>query len=311
MAITRREWLASSAVAGLSVFAASGRMGVAAATDRGAYRVKLSVAAYSFRKHLPEGPKKGSMTLLDLCDMASGWGMDAVELTSYYFTSEDKSYFHALKSKAFRLGLDISGTAIRNNFCHPDAKRRAWEIAHVKKWTDHAVEFGAPCIRIFGGNKHPEVSEQQAFRWVIEGMKESCDYAGTRGVYLAIENHGYLTGSAAEVLRIVHGVDHEWLGVNLDSGNFSSRPYDNMEELAPHAVNVQLKTDVVNDDGNGRRRGDYRRILGILRDAGYLGYVALEYEDDEDPHSGFPKFLARVRDAAGALDAGESGSATS
>lgn len=241
------------------------------------------------------------MTLFDLCDLAADWGLDAVEPTSYYFTSEEKDYLHALKAKAFRLGLDISGTAIRNDFCHPDAQQRAKEVAHVKKWIDHAVEFGAPCIRVFGGNKHREVSDERAFDWAVEGLKESCDYAGTRGVFLAIENHGYLTESAEAVLRIVDGVDHEWLGVNLDSGNFTARPYENMERLAPHAINVQLKTDVVEDDGHGRRRGDYGRILGILKRAGYRGYVALEYEAEEDPYTGVPKFLDRVRQAAASL----------
>ena len=115
---------------------------------------------------------------------------------------------------------------------------------------------------------------------------------------MAIENHGYLTESAEDVLRIVEGVRHEWLGVNLDSGNFETRPYDNMEKLAPHSVNVQLKTDVVQDDGNGRLTGDYARIFGILKRAGYRGYVALEYEGEEDPNSGFPKFLERVRQDA-------------
>jgi len=270
----------------------------AEAAGPAAYRVKLSVAAYSYRKHLPEGSKRGSMTLFDLFEMAAEWGLDAVEPTSYYFTSEDNEYLHALKSKAFRLGLDISGTAIRNDFCHPNEKRRSEEVAHVKRWVDHAVELGAPCIRVFGGNKHREVSAERAFKLAVEGLKESCDYAGTRGVYLAIENHGYLTESAEDVLRIVEGVGHEWLGVNLDSGNFKTRPYDNMEQLAPHAVNVQLKVDVVQDNGNGRLRGDYARIFGILKRAGYRGYVALEYEGEEDPKSGFPKFLERVRQDA-------------
>lgn len=298
MGISRRNWLigCTGAVAGAGL--GLGRRHTTEAAAPAAYRVKLSVAAYSYRKHLPEGSKRGSMTLFDLFEMAAEWGLDAVEPTSYYFTSEDREYLHALKSKAFRLGLDISGTAIRNDFCHPDAQRRREEVAHVKRWVDHAVELGAPCIRVFGGNKHAEVSDGRAFERVVEGLKESCDYSGTRGVYLAIENHGYLTESAQDVLRIVEGVGHEWLGVNLDSGNFKRRPYDNMEQLAPHAVNVQLKTDVVQDDGNGRLPGDYGRIFGILKRAGYRGYVALEYEGEEDPNTGFPKFLERVRQAA-------------
>ena len=215
-------------------------------------QLKLSCAAYSFRDFLPSNKSKGAMTLHDFFDLAAEWRLDGVEPTSYYFTSEDTAYLHSLKAHAFKLGLDISGTAIRNNFCLPAGDARDAEIAHVKKWIDHSVEFGAPVIRIFAGNKNAKAGDEQAFKWAIECIKECCDYAGSRGVFLAIENHGYLTGTGADLLRITDAVDHEWFGINLDTGNFVEKPYENMAMVASKAINVQVKVEVRTADGKGR-----------------------------------------------------------
>ena len=303
MRLTRRQWLATSAALGAAAISgpATGADGPVPAPV--GFRHKLSVAGYSFRKHLPQGDQLGNMTLFDLCDMAAEWGLSAIEPTGYYFTSEAFDYAHALRSKAQSLGLDISGTAIRNDFCHPDADQRAKEVAHVKKWVDIALHLGAPCIRVFAGNEHKSQSDDTARALVIESMKEACDHAGKAGVYLALENHGYLTGTAAELQAFLDAVNHDWLEINLDSGNFTSDPYGNLARIAHRAVNVQLKLDLMGDDGKKKVPADFARIFAILRNAGYRGYVALEYEGAEDPYTGFPKFLADVRagqDAASA-----------
>ncbi len=237
------------------------------------------------------------MTLFDLCEMAAEWGIDAVEPTSYYFESEEPAYLNALKVKAFNMGLDISGTAIRNNFCHPDAAQRRREIAHVKTWTDHAVALGAPVIRIFAGNPSKRLSDAEAFELVVSGMKECCDYAGNRGVILAIENHGYLTATADDLLRMLEAVNHDWLGINLDTGNFKAKPYEYMEAAAPYAANVQLKIEVPTRDGSGREETDVPRVCRILREAGYRGYIALEYEGKGDPRTEVPKYLDALQRA--------------
>ncbi|NIA13798.1 MAG: TIM barrel protein [Nitrospiraceae bacterium] len=258
----------------------------------------LSLAAYSFRQYLPSGGKPGKMTLHDLFELAAMWRLDAIEPTSYYFSSEDKAYLHSLKAKAFKLGLDISGTAIRNNFCLPPGQARDREIAHVKKWVDHAAEFGAPSIRIFAGSKpRNNVPREQQLAWMAECAKECCDYAGTRGVFLGLENHGHLTETAEAVLKIVEAVDHEWFGVNLDTGNFHTQPYENIAQLAPKAITVQVKVQVAKADGGGREPADFARIVGILRDANYRGYLALEYEAEEDPMTAVPRYLDQLRQA--------------
>jgi sugar phosphate isomerase/epimerase len=300
MKVTRREWLGSGAVLAAGTLAA--RAEGAAAPRKAEYgggevtpQLRLSLAGYSFRQYLPRGKKEGSMTLHDLLDLCAVWQLDACEPTSYYFTSEEKAYLHSLKAKAFRLGIDISGTAVGNNFCFPPGSIRDRQLADVKRWIDHAVEFGAPVIRVFAGRENMKADRDTAFGWMIETMREACDYAGSRGVFLAIENHGYLTETAEDVLRIVKAVDHGWFGVNLDTGNFDDAPYENMATLAPEALNVQVKA-AVREKGE-KKAADFERIVNILRDANYRGYVVLEYEEDEDPMTAVPACLEKLRAA--------------
>ena len=301
---TRRQALGAGFGAAAGLVAASAKAAVvdprpAMGDGKITAQMKLSVAAYSFRDFLPRGAKKGTMTLHHLFDLAAVWRLDAVEPTSYYFTSEDMAYLLSMKAKAFRLGLDISGTAVGNNFCHPPGKQRDNELAAMKRWIDHATVIGAPVIRVFAGRKHRHADRDQAYAWAVDAMKESCAYAATKGVFLAIENHGYLTETADDVLRFVDAIDSEWFGVNLDTGNFDDAPYVNMVKLAPKALNVQVKVQVPGD--NGKEPADYDRIVKILADANYRGYLALEYEAQEDPMTAVPKHLDALRTAIGNL----------
>jgi len=99
-------------------------------------------------------------------------------------------------------------------------------------------------------------------------------------------------------LDIIRAVSNPWVGVNLDTGNFYglADPYDDMARLAPYAVNVQLKVEI-NRRGKGKEQTDLMRVIKILSEANYQGYVALEYEAAEDPMIAVPEWLARMREA--------------
>jgi sugar phosphate isomerase/epimerase len=259
----------------------------------GAARMKLSVAAYSFREALT-GPKK-SMTLDDFVDRAAAWDVDAVEPTSYYFPDPaTPEYCRALRRHAFLLGLGISGTAIRNTFTYPPGPQLDREIAHVKRWIDLAGDLGAPTIRIFAGDLQKGTTEAQARTWCIQAIQQCCEYAGTRGVILALENHGGIVSTADQLLAIVKAIDSDWFGVNWDSGNFrSADPYGDLAKAAPYAVVAQIKTEI---SPNGvTQPADLSRVVGILRDAGYRGFIALEHEAKDDPFVAVPKHLAELR----------------
>jgi sugar phosphate isomerase/epimerase len=254
----------------------------------------LSIAGYSYRKLLTA--KTDPMTLDDFVEKGAELNLDAVEPTSYYFRDTSPRYLRHLRSKAFRLGLDISGTAIGNDFAHPPGQKREGQIAHVKRWIERAEILGAPVIRIFAGHRRKGQSPGDAHKLMVEGIETCCAYAGEHGVYLALENHGGPTATAAGLLQIVKDVKSRWFGVNLDTGNFrSDDPYADMAAAAPYALNVQVKVEL--RVGRENRPSDYKRIVKIFRDAGYRGYLALEYEARENPLTAIPRHVAALREA--------------
>jgi len=259
-------------------------------------RMKLSIAGYSFRKEFQSDPPV--MTLLEeFPKFAAEHGLDAIEPTTYYMPDPPSDeYLNRLKRNAFLLGLDISGTAIGNVFTHPPGEERDEQIATTKAWIDRAALLDAPCIRIFAGSVQKGTEEEQARKWAIECIEECCEYSGKKGIFLALENHGGIVRSAGQMLAIVKEVRSEWFGVNLDTGNvYSDDPYGELEAMAPYAVNVQVKVEI-NPGGRGKVPADLERVVGILKDAGYRGYVVLEYEAKEDARTAIPGYLRKLRE---------------
>jgi sugar phosphate isomerase/epimerase len=256
--------------------------------------LKLSLAAYSYRAFLAGAEPR--MDLFDFVNLAADMGLDAVEPTSYYFPKDiDTAYLHRLKRHAFLLGLDISGTAVGNNFCLPPGPARDEQLALVRTWVDHAAELNAPVIRIFAGTVPKGGDEEEAIGRAIEGMKESLAYAAEKGVTLALENHGGITATPAQLLKLVKAVDAPNFGVNLDTGNFHTEdPYGDLAQLAPYAVNVQVKTEMKRP-GKPAEEADLAKLIGLLREARYSGYVVLEYEAKEDPMTAIPRYIKELR----------------
>jgi sugar phosphate isomerase/epimerase len=297
--LSRRDFSkAVAAAAGLS-FLPAPTLGFDPVKRTGGSRMKLSLAAYSFRNYLTDyrrgnTPKPGSMTLESFIDLCAQYPLDGVELTSYYVPEPmPDAYLRQLRRRAFLLGLTVSGTAIGNTFTHPPGAKRDEEMAYTKRWIDRAVEFGAPTISIFAGDVQKNTTEAQARQWCVEAIQEACAYAGTRGVILALENHGGIVGTAEQLLSIVKDVDSEWFGVNWDSGNFDSADaYAELAAIAPYAVTSQIKANIGSPKGSVP--ADWSRVIGILRDTGYRGWVSLEYEEDEDAKVAVPRLLKEL-----------------
>jgi sugar phosphate isomerase/epimerase len=257
--------------------------------------LKLSIAAYSYRQYLTGKPPK--IDLFDFVNLAADMALDAVEPTSYYFPVDvTTDYLNRLKLHAFTLGLDISGTAVGNNFCLPPGPKRNQEIARVLYWIDRAAELDAPVIRIFAGNVARGSSEKQAFEWTVEGINAVLPHAAKKGIVLALENHLGITTTPEQVLRLLKAIDAPNFGVNLDTGNFrGADPYSEMAQLAPYAFNVQVKTEITRGSSRTKEDADLGRVISILREARYSGYVVLEYEAAEDPMKAIPGHIKNLR----------------
>jgi sugar phosphate isomerase/epimerase len=256
----------------------------------------FSLAAYSYRELLQK--KEGGMSLSEFVHDAAAMGLDGVELTSYYFpTPVMPAYLRNLKGECFRLGLDVSGTAVGNDFGLAEGPARRQAIDHVKQWVEYAEMLGAPVIRIFAGHVPRGDDPAAARRRMIEAMEECCEYAGQYGIHLALENHGGPTSTAEGMLEFVRAVQSPWFGVNLDTGNFHTEDvYGDLAQLAPYTINVQVKV-VISRPGRGKEPTDFPRLAQILRDANYRGYIVLEYEEPGDPREECPRYVAQLREA--------------
>lgn len=258
---------------------------------------KFSMAAYSYRDLLQAKNAEQRLSLADFIEDCAKFGLQGTELTSYYFPENPTPEFlRELRRHCFLNGLDVSGTAVGNDFCVPPGPKRDKQIADVKLWVDRAAILGAPVIRIFSGHARG-TSVAEAHKLAVEAIEECCEYAGRHGVMLALENHGGLTEKADGLLALVRDVQSPWFGVNLDTGNFhSADPYAELAQLAPYAVNVQVKVSI-HPAGRAREKADFGRLAKIVSDAGYRGYVVLEFEENEPPREACRRYVDEMRAA--------------
>lgn len=303
MTFSRRHFLSAAAAVVASGSINSQRMAISADPPKrnGASLLKLSLAGYSFNGQLPkrgtpEEIAKAAMTLEGFIDFCAAQGLGATELTGYYFPKViTTEYLLSIRAQTHRLGLTISGTAIGNDFCLPEGEARQKQLAECREWIDYAAIMGAPAIRIFAGKVPSGESEDAAIERCAAGINESLKYAATKGVFLALENHGGITSTPEQMMKIINQVESSpWFGVNFDSGNFQTEdPYADLAKIAPWAVNAQIKASI--SPGGKKEPADLPRIVSILKGAGYRGFVALEYEEKESPYEAIPKLLDELR----------------
>ena len=297
--IDRRSFLAA---AGAAPLAAAARPVSAEEASPGADpamdpKIRLSCNFYTFNEPL----QGGTMTLEEAIDFCAALGFDAVDLTGYYIpgypAAPPEAYVYETKRRASRLGLDVSGTGVRNDFTVADPGKRGADIALVKRWVGVAAQLDAPMLRVFAGHGVPEGRTREEIEDQVVACLEECVAYGERhGVMIALQNHDDVLKTAAEVLAILERVPSKWFGLNADVGSVrTGDPYEEIARLAPFAFTWQIKEHVY-------RRGveeriDLRRTFGILRDAGYRGYAPLEILGPGDPRPRIRRFLDEAREA--------------
>jgi len=299
---TRRELLRDAAVvaAGGAMAASGGSAAFARGpVERGqGPRLKLSCAAYSYRRYLTgDSP---AMTVEGFVEACAAANLDGVELTGYYFPQPiTDDYLHRLKRKCYLLGLDISGTGHRNDFCQPPGPERDKDIAWVKQWLEYAATLGAPFCRIYAGKVYDGQTYEDTLKWCIEAIQEVSEYGGTRGVMCGLETHGGITATGEQTLRIIEGVKSDWFGLNLDIANFNTEdPYADAALLAKYAITVHLKTEV-QPAGKDKQPMDFQRVIDIMRSVDYRGYLTIEHEAAEDPAEAVPRCVKILRGLLG------------
>ena len=246
-------------------------------------KLNISLNAYSFDKPL----RQGTMSMSDLIDYCSRVGFDGVDLTGYYFPGypavPPDEFIYDIKRKAFRLGLGISGTGVKNDFTWSDPLKRAEEKKLVKEWIVVAEKLGAPIIRIFAGTLSKEsFTWEEKLKWICEDIIECADFGQKHGVMIALQNHNDFIKTSSDVEKILKRVNHSWVGLLLDIGSYHTPdPYVDIAANSKYAISWQLKEKVFINETQVDT--DYSRIMAIVRECGYRGFLPLETLGEGDP----------------------------
>lgn len=316
MQITRRQFLSAAAVAAAtqSVSVPSAR---AATRPTGKPRVRLGISSYSYWHFRTE-----RVPIETVVEKAAALGVAGVDVLHRQMDLQERApldaagraYLRRLKRHAFRNGVAFICLSTHQTFVSPKPEVIDQNVEHTKKCIEIAYELGAPCIRINTGrwgttpdfdtlmaNRGiepvlPGYTEEDGFKWCIDGIQRCLPKAEECGVILGLENHWGLARTPEGLLRIVRALPSPWLGVLMDTGNFLEDPYEKLRQIAPQTVFVQAKTY----PGGGEWYTldlDYRRIAAILEEVNYGGYVSLEMEGKENPETAVPRSLAVLRKA--------------
>ncbi len=308
---SRRQLLQAAGVAGLgaSCAAPSGQSETAPPAEK--RRIPLGVSSYSYWHF-----KQEKYPIENVIDHAAKLGFDGVEILHRQMQDETAGYMNDLKRRAWDLGLDLIMLSIHQDFVDPSAEKRMAAIDHTKHCIDLAHQMGIPAIRLNTGRwgtirsfdelmaadgQEPAIegyTDEDAIGWCVDSIRECLPHAAGAGVVMALENHWGLSTKVDVLLRIHREVGDPWLAINMDTGNYVGDPYPQIEQLAPHASIVQAKTY----QGGGvwyTLDLDYPRIAGILRDAGFGGYVSLEMEGEAPAEQAVAESYQILRDAFG------------
>ena len=267
--------------------------------NAGKGKLKMSLNAFSFNGPLSE--KK--MNLDELLEACAEIGFEGVDITAYYFPGypnvPSDEYLYGIKRKAFRLGLDITGTGVRNDFTDPDKNKRREHITLVKNWIDAASKLGAPVVRIFAGTQNPKgYSRDQILEWMLQDVQECLAYGKQKGVMVAIQNHYDFIQTADHAIEFIEKINSEWFGLILDTGSYRVHdPYEEIAKTAKYAVNWQIKENVFLK--GAEKEADIERLIEIIKASGYRGYIPIETLGPGDPK---PKVIAlykKVKEAIG------------
>jgi sugar phosphate isomerase/epimerase len=272
-------------------------------------KIKLSLNAWSYNVPLYKyiNGEAGGMSLFDLLEECARLDFDAVDPTGYFFPGypevPEAAFINTFKRRAFQLGLDISGTGIRNDFATADKAKRDADVELARRWIEAAAEMGAPVLRVFAGPQPKGHTWDETSVRLAEALAECAEHGAKHGVIVGVQNHGGMLKSAAEVIKILEMVQSDWLGTIVDTGYFlTPDPYADIEQVIPYAVNWQVKELLQDRKG---ARIDLDKLVGIIRASNYRGYVPIETlpelgrEDTYDAYARVPELLNGLRKALG------------
>ena len=301
-AINRREFLgqAGSWTVGLGAAALAGRAARAAAGDDPIF--KISLAQWSLHRAL----RAGKLDHLDFAKTTKqDYGIEAVEYVNQFFKNkaEDRGYLGEMKKRAADLGVKSLLIMIdgEGRLGDPKAEERTKAVENHYRWVEAARFLGCHAIRVNAGSRG---SYDEQISLAADGLRRLSEFAAKHKISVIVENHGGLSSNGAWLSAVIRKVGLPQCGTLPDFGNFRvSRTeeydkYKGVRELMPFAKAVSAKSYGFDEQGNDTRI-DFLRMMKIVLDAGYRGYVGIEYEgrtlSEPDGIKATKRLLEKVR----------------
>lgn len=258
-------------------------------------RFRLSLNAYSFNDML----MKKKISKSEILEFCAKTGFDAVDMTGYYFstypaTPTDAEIFD-FKRKSHAMGIEISGTGVRNEFSYSDSTALAKEVDTVLRWIEVAAKMGAPVLRIFTAKQYSTGDERKRVNdRILFALNKCIEKAAAFGIILGIQNHNDFLRTADECHELIGSINSPWLGLVVDTGNFiSSDPYEEIQKSLPLAVNWQVKEKLL--ISGVQKPMDLKRLCSIIQSSNYRGNIPIETLGMNDPLNEVPVFYDKVK----------------
>lgn len=283
--MNRREFLVHSAIFG---GAASFLSGCAHAAPRNRVdRYSISLAQWSLHRAL----RGNQLDHLDFAPTARrDYGIDAVEYVNQFFIdkAKDAGYLAEMKRRADDAGVRslLIMCDIEGNLGDVDAGKRTEAVQNHYKWVDAARYLGCHSIRVNAESQAESYDEQM--KLAADGLHRLAEYGEQHDINVIVENHGGLSSNARWLMDTIRMADHARLGTLPDFGNFLVNAqtqewydrYRGVTEMMPRAKGVSAKSFDFDAAGN-ETQTDFRRMMKIVLEHDYHGYVGIEYEGDK------------------------------
>ena len=250
---------------------------------------QISLAEWSFHKAL----FADEFTNLDFPDKAKEVGIDAVEYVNQFFDGTSDDYLATLNARCDDAGVTSVLIMVdgEGNLGDADENARKEAVANHEKWLKAAKTLGCHSIRVNAGSSGSFTEQMER---AADGLHQLCELADPYGIDVIVENHGGLSSNGAWLAAVMELADHPRVGTLPDFGNFRISdgdifdPYKGVRLLMPYAKGVSAKTyDFPSDDGSVTAREDWplkfdlAEMVRIAVNAGYDGYIGVEYEGNE------------------------------
>jgi len=264
--------------------------------------LKISLAEWSLHRSI----RDGKIDHLDFPTVAKkDYNISAVEYVNGLFGGNKMTFKEAAKNTAYLNEL-LKRSKDAGVFNHllmvddegplalPDDKVRLVSVDDHKKWIEAAKLLGCLTVRV---NLHGDGTPDAKKAASIDSLSRLGDFAKPMNLNIVVENHGHESSNGAWVADVMKQVNRSNVGTLPDFGNFCLSQdwgstqdeckdyydrYKGVKEMLPFAKGVSAKT--YDFDSNGEQsKIDYKRLIGIVKDSGFKGYIGVEFEGNTQP----------------------------